>query len=98
MSSSMHDVRFPGEGAEYRAARDDLLWAQVELRRQTEAVPGRSRRASPTSRANAAGVRCGPGPYNAPRPGVSFHTVSCVPAFPFDADGTGHRTSGFLDS
>jgi predicted dithiol-disulfide oxidoreductase (DUF899 family) len=31
-------VRFPGESAEYRAARDRLLEREVELRRATEAV------------------------------------------------------------
>jgi predicted dithiol-disulfide oxidoreductase (DUF899 family) len=32
------DIAFPGETAEYRAARDRLLEAEVELRRVTEAV------------------------------------------------------------
>jgi predicted dithiol-disulfide oxidoreductase (DUF899 family) len=31
-------VRFPGESAEYRAARDGLLEQEIELRRATEAV------------------------------------------------------------
>jgi predicted dithiol-disulfide oxidoreductase (DUF899 family) len=31
-------MRFPGESPEYRAARDHLLDAEIELRRQTEAV------------------------------------------------------------
>jgi predicted dithiol-disulfide oxidoreductase (DUF899 family) len=31
-------MRFPGESPEYRAARDRLLDAEIELRRQTEAV------------------------------------------------------------
>ena len=31
-------ARFPGETSEYRAARDRLLEAEIELRRQTEAV------------------------------------------------------------
>lgn len=31
-------VRFPGESPEYRAARDRLLEAEAEMRRQTEAV------------------------------------------------------------
>jgi predicted dithiol-disulfide oxidoreductase (DUF899 family) len=38
MTSSKHAVRFPGESAEYRAARDRLLDAEIELRRQIEAV------------------------------------------------------------
>ena len=32
------DVTFPGESAEYRAARNELLTKEIELRRQTEAV------------------------------------------------------------
>ena len=31
-------VRYPGESAEYREARDRLLAAEIELRRQIEAV------------------------------------------------------------
>ena len=31
-------VEFPGESAEYRAARNDLLWQEIELRRAMEAV------------------------------------------------------------
>jgi len=30
-----HDVRFPGESEQYRSARDELLSAEIELRRQT---------------------------------------------------------------
>lgn len=33
-----HDDRFPGESDTYRAARDELLAAEIELRKQTEAV------------------------------------------------------------
>lgn len=33
-----HDLRFPGESEEYRAARDRLTEAEVALRRQTEVV------------------------------------------------------------
>jgi predicted dithiol-disulfide oxidoreductase (DUF899 family) len=32
------DVTYPGESAEYRAARDELLAKEIELRRQMEAV------------------------------------------------------------
>jgi predicted dithiol-disulfide oxidoreductase (DUF899 family) len=39
-------VSFPGESAEYRAARDRLLEAEIELRRATEAVAA-ARRALP---------------------------------------------------
>jgi len=38
MGSSKHKVRFPGESPAYRAARDKLLDAEIELRRATEAV------------------------------------------------------------
>lgn len=40
---SLHDVRFPGESDEYRQARDELLRAEIELRRQTEAVAAQRR-------------------------------------------------------
>jgi len=36
-------MRFPGESERYRAARDDLLRAEIELRRQTEAVAAQRR-------------------------------------------------------
>jgi predicted dithiol-disulfide oxidoreductase (DUF899 family) len=39
--------RFPGETAEYRAARDALLEAEIELRRQTEAVAALRRELPP---------------------------------------------------
>ena len=38
MANSMHSVRFPGESGEYRAAREALLRAEAELRRQQEAI------------------------------------------------------------
>ena len=40
---SLHDVRFPGESNEYRHARNELLGAEVALRRQTEAVSAQRR-------------------------------------------------------
>lgn len=39
-----HRIRFPGESPEYRAARDELLQAEVALRRQAEAVAALRRR------------------------------------------------------
>jgi predicted dithiol-disulfide oxidoreductase (DUF899 family) len=39
----VHDIRFPGESEQYRAARDELLRAEVELRRHTEAVAAQRR-------------------------------------------------------
>jgi predicted dithiol-disulfide oxidoreductase (DUF899 family) len=44
---SIHGKRFPGESAEYRAARDRLLREEVELRRSIEAVAGLRRRLPP---------------------------------------------------
>jgi predicted dithiol-disulfide oxidoreductase (DUF899 family) len=43
---TIHDIRFPNESAEYRAARDRLLEAEMALRRHTEAVAA-ARRALP---------------------------------------------------
>jgi predicted dithiol-disulfide oxidoreductase (DUF899 family) len=42
-----HDFRFPGESEEYRAARNRLLEAEIELRRSIERVAA-ERRALPT--------------------------------------------------
>jgi len=41
------DVRYPGESAEYRSARDELLAKEVGLRRQMEAVAGARRELPP---------------------------------------------------
>ena len=38
-----HDVRFPNEPDDYRAARDELLQEEIELRRTTEAVAAKRR-------------------------------------------------------
>ncbi len=43
----IHDVRFPNESAEYRAARDRLLAAEMALRGQTEAVAAQRRALPP---------------------------------------------------
>jgi predicted dithiol-disulfide oxidoreductase (DUF899 family) len=40
----MHGYRFPGETAEYRAARDELLLMERDLRRQTERVAAARRK------------------------------------------------------
>jgi predicted dithiol-disulfide oxidoreductase (DUF899 family) len=47
MADALHSVRFPGESGEYRAARDALLRAEIELRRQLEAVAALRRRLPP---------------------------------------------------
>jgi predicted dithiol-disulfide oxidoreductase (DUF899 family) len=44
---TIHDVRFPNESVEYRAARDRLLEAEIALRRQTEAVAAQRRALPP---------------------------------------------------
>jgi predicted dithiol-disulfide oxidoreductase (DUF899 family) len=41
------DVTFPGESDEYRAAREELLAKEIELRRQTEAVAAARRELPP---------------------------------------------------
>lgn len=38
-----HDDRFPGESESYRAARDELLAAKIDLRKQVEAVAAQRR-------------------------------------------------------
>jgi predicted dithiol-disulfide oxidoreductase (DUF899 family) len=40
---SEHDIRFPGESDQYRQARDELLKAELALRRQIEAVAAQRR-------------------------------------------------------
>src|SRR2546423_4198240 len=40
---TLHSVRFPGESAEYRSARDTLLRHELELRRHLEAVAAERR-------------------------------------------------------
>ena len=37
VKQSLHELRFPGESDEYRRARDELLKAEIDLRRQIEA-------------------------------------------------------------
>ncbi len=43
MTEALHNARFPGESDEYRRARDELLEAEIELRRHTEAVAAKRR-------------------------------------------------------
>jgi predicted dithiol-disulfide oxidoreductase (DUF899 family) len=43
----LHDKRFPGESADYRAARDALLKEEIELRRRIEAVASARRTLPP---------------------------------------------------
>ena len=47
---ALHDKRFPGESAAYRRARDALLVAEIELRRQMESVAVRRRALPPGGR------------------------------------------------
>lgn len=44
MVKSLHPVRFPGESAPYRRARNNLLKAEIDLRRQVEKVAALRRR------------------------------------------------------
>lgn len=43
----LHERRLPGESDDYRQARDELLRAELELRRQTEAIAAKRRELSP---------------------------------------------------
>lgn len=43
MSDSKHSVRFPGESESYRAARNELLAAEIQLRSSIEAVARKRR-------------------------------------------------------
>lgn len=43
MNGSRHSVRFPGESESYRAARNDLLDAEIALRRNIESVAAQRR-------------------------------------------------------
>ncbi len=43
MTEPLHTVRFPGETDELRLARNELLQAEIDLRRQTEAVAAQRR-------------------------------------------------------
>jgi predicted dithiol-disulfide oxidoreductase (DUF899 family) len=43
MTDAPHVARFPGVSDEYRHARNDLLFAEIELRRQTEHVAAQRR-------------------------------------------------------
>lgn len=39
----MHDKKYPGESAEYRAARNELLQDEIALRQMTERVAAKRR-------------------------------------------------------
>lgn len=43
MTDNLHSVRFPGETEEVRRARNELLEAEMDLRRQTESVAAQRR-------------------------------------------------------
>jgi predicted dithiol-disulfide oxidoreductase (DUF899 family) len=61
-------VAFPGESAEYRAARNRLLDQEIELRRAMEAVAAARRRLPPGGAVPADYVFQGRGPGGAPAP------------------------------
>src|ERR1700680_3246294 len=43
-TKTLHEVRFPGESEKYRHAREELLKAEIGLRRQIEAVAAQRRK------------------------------------------------------
>ena len=47
MTEPLHTVRFPGESDDYRQAREELLEAEIDLRRRTEAVAAKRRALPP---------------------------------------------------
>jgi predicted dithiol-disulfide oxidoreductase (DUF899 family) len=50
MGETLHQVRFPGEGSEYRSARNTLLRAELDLRERLEAVAALRRQLPPGGR------------------------------------------------
>ena len=60
------ELRYPGESAEYRAARDDLLAREIELRRQMEAVAEMRRELPPGGEVPEDYVFRGEGPDGGP--------------------------------
>jgi predicted dithiol-disulfide oxidoreductase (DUF899 family) len=62
-------IAFPGESAEYRAARNRLLEEEIELRRAMEAVAEARRRLPPGGVVPQDYVFHGQGPGGAPRCG-----------------------------
>jgi predicted dithiol-disulfide oxidoreductase (DUF899 family) len=60
------NIAFPGESAEYRAARDELLVKEIELRRQTEAVAAERRELPPGGEVPEDYVFQGEGPDGQP--------------------------------
>lgn len=47
MRTSLHEVRFPGESDSYRVARDELLDAEITMRRPIESVAAKRRALPP---------------------------------------------------
>ena len=60
------DVTFPGESAEYRAARNELLAKEIDLRRQMEAVAAERRNLPPGGEVPEDYVFEGEGPDGTP--------------------------------
>ncbi len=60
------DVTFPGESAEYRAARNELLTKEIELRRQMEAVAAARRELPAGGEIRVDDVFLGEGPDGSP--------------------------------
>ena len=68
MSDGFARMAFPNESAEYRAARNALLDAEIELRRQTEAVAALRRALPPGGEVPEDFVFERIGPYQRPEP------------------------------
>jgi len=60
------DIAYPGESAEYRAARDELLVKEIELRRKMEAVAAERRKLPPGGEVPEDYVFQGEGPDGKP--------------------------------
>jgi hypothetical protein len=73
------DVAFPGESAEYRAARDRLLEQEIELRRAMEALAAARRRLPPGGIVPQDYIFQGPGPDGGPAE-VRLSELMLVPA------------------
>jgi uncharacterized protein DUF899 len=67
-------IEFPGESAEYRAARDRLLEQEIELRRAMEAVAAARRGLPPGGVVHRTTVS-GPRPRRRPGRGAAVRTV-----------------------
>src|SRR5260370_24079050 len=95
-------VAFPGESAEYRAARNRLVDQEIELRRAMEAVAGARRRLPPRGGVPEDYAFQAQGPDGGPAEGRLSELfapgknslVICSMMFPRPADDTSPRPPG----